>query len=84
MSLGQREISGRIFHGLRDISRRGGGETGGMEKRGEGLVAAQPEKKMNMYVHIYPENDYLPEHSLITFHYSFRCIFLSFFFFFYY
>lgn len=44
-----------------------------------GGVAAQPEKKMNMYVHIYPENDYLPEHSLITFHYSFRCIFSSFF-----
>lgn len=54
----------------------GGGEWGGR-------VGAQPEKKMNMYVHIYPENDYLPEHSLITFHYSFRCIFSSFFFFYY-
>ena len=24
-------------------------------------------RKMNMYVHIYPENDYLLEHSLIVF-----------------
>lgn len=32
----------------------------------------QPGKKMNMYVHIYPESDYLLEHSLIIFHYSFR------------
>lgn len=27
--------------------------------------------KINMYVHIYPENDYLLEHSLIVFHNSF-------------
>lgn len=27
--------------------------------------------QMNMYVHIYPENDYLLEHSLIVFHNSF-------------
>lgn len=26
---------------------------------------------MNMYVHIYPENDYLLKHSLIGFHNSF-------------
>lgn len=31
----------------------------------------QAEKKMNMHVHIYPENDYLLEHSLIVFHNSF-------------
>lgn len=38
------------------------------------VVAAgglQAEKKMNMHVHIYPENDYLLEHSLIAFHNSF-------------
>lgn len=28
-------------------------------------------EKINMYVHIYPENDYLLEHSLIVFHNSF-------------
>lgn len=28
-------------------------------------------EKMNMYVHIYPENDYLLKHSLIGFHNSF-------------
>lgn len=34
-------------------------------------VGVQAGEKMNMYVHIYPENDYLLEHSLIVFHNSF-------------
>lgn len=46
-----------------------------------GMVGVQAEEKMNMYVHIYPENDYLPEHSLIVFHNSFCAYSPSFFFF---
>lgn len=42
---------------------------------GEGV---QAEHKMNMYVHIYLENDYLLEPSLIVFHNSF-CAYSPFF-----
>lgn len=38
---------------------------------GVGCGVAGAGEKMNMYVHIYPENDYLLKHSLIGFHNSF-------------
>ena len=47
-----------------------------MEFEGVGVQGAG--EKMNMYVHIYPENDYLLEHSLIVFHNSF-CAYSPFF-----
>lgn len=47
---------------VRRIEWWGLGSGGGVQCWGE---------KMNMYVHIYPENDYLLEHSLIVFHNSF-------------
>lgn len=54
----QGEVTGRLCK-IRLYGGCGGG--GGL----------QAEKKMNMHVHIYPENDYLLEHSLIVFHNSF-------------
>lgn len=39
--------------------------------KGGGGIELGLREKMNMYVHIYPGNDYLLEHSLIVFHNSF-------------